>query len=328
MKYGYFPGCVAEDTCKELDISMRLIANRLGIELVKLEDATCCGAGYIQEYNHMLGLFLNGRTFALAEELGVDTIITICNSCQLALTKANMELKNNAESLKKTNDLLSKIDLQYSGNIEVKHLLQILVEDYGLDKLSDIKQVSLDLNVAPFYGCQLLRPPDIENFDNAEDPRSLEDLIRALGGNPVDYHGRIKCCGFHVLMVNEDISLRMSGHLLQEAKANGADCVVTTCPLCHLVLDMYQPRIEKKLYIKLKLPIMHLPQLVGLALGFSPKELALNKHIVNATNISRRQIAIEKVANSTEISAVSNLLDIDAKDLKSNLNRQIPLPTN
>lgn len=300
MKYGYFPGCVAEDTCKELDISMRLIANRLGIELVKLEDATCCGAGYIQEYNHMLGLFLNGRTFALAEKLGVDTIITICNSCQLALTKANMKLKNNAESLKKTNDLLSKIDLQYSGNIEVKHLLQVLVEDYGLDKLSDIKQVSLHLNVAPFYGCQLLRPPDIENFDNAEDPKSLEDLIRALGGKPVDYHGRIKCCGFHVLMVNEDISLRMSGDHLQEAKANGADCVVTICPLCHLVLDMYQPRMEKKLGIKLKLPVLHFTQLIGLALGFNPKELGVNKHIVKATNIFRQQISSEEVTSSMQ----------------------------
>lgn len=299
MKYSYFPGCVAEDTCKELDKSMGLITNKLGIEILKIDDATCCGAGYVQQYNRMLSLFLNGRTFALAEKMGTDTIITVCSLCQLALAKDNSELKNNTESLKKTNDLLSKIDLHYSGDLEVKHFLQVMVEDYGHDRLLSKVQKPLSINIAPFYGCQLLRPPELHKFDDSENPKSLDDLIKVLGGKPVDFYGKTKCCGFHVLMVNEDITLKMCGDHLQEAKSNGADCVVTCCPCCHLVLDMYQPRMEKKFGIRLKLPVLHLPQLIGLTLGFGPKELGLNKHIVNTSSVSSYILISEDVVVSS-----------------------------
>jgi len=281
MKYALYPGCVAEDSCKELGMSMQLIAKKLGIDLVEIKDATCCGSGYLHAYNRDLSLFLNGRTFALAEKAGADTLIVICSLCLLALEKVNTDLSSDPELLERTNERLRRVGLHYSGRIKVKHLLQVLVEDIGLDNIAKKVKTPLDLNIAPFYSCQLLRPPDMHSFDDANNPQTLDSLIKALGGRPVDFPGKTKCCGFHLLMVNEDIALNMSGKHLKDAKECGADCLVVPCPCCHLVFDMYQPRIEKKLGMSLKIPILHLPQMIGLALGFKPQELGLNRHIID-----------------------------------------------
>ena len=285
MKYAYYPGCVAEDTCKELDLTMGLIAGKLGIELIKLEEATCCGAGYVEDYNKSLSLFLNGRTLAMAEKLGVKTIITVCSICQLNLTKANHDLKTNEKKMRETNKYLSKIDMKYSGGVSVKPFLQVLKEDYGFDRLSSQIKKSLNLNVAAFYGCQQLRPPELHNFDDPEDPKTIDELTTALGGKPVEYTGKTKCCGFLLLMVEEGIPLKMSENHLSEAKSKGADCLVTPCPCCHIVLDMYQPKIDDMSGKKLSMPVLHLPQLIGLALGIDPKEMRLNKHVVDASGL-------------------------------------------
>ncbi len=314
MKYAYFPGCVAEDSCKELDNSTRLVADKLGMELVKIEDATCCGAGYMQEYSGEMSLFLNARTFALADKTGAETVMTICSSCQLHLSEANNALKDDEKLLKRMNDRLDKIGLHYSGNLKVKHLLQILIEDYGMDNLSAKKVSSLGMKVAPFYGCHLLRPPEAHKFDDAENPKSLDTVITALGAEPVDYNGKTKCCGFHLLMVKEDIPLKMSGKHLSEAKAKGADCVVTPCPLCHLVLDAYQPSIEKKTGKKLGVPILHLSQMVGLSLGIEPSKLGFNRHIASMKNVSRKNIVSQKVSGSAAVAEASKIFNADAKE--------------
>lgn len=296
MRYALYLGCVAEDSCKELGMSMDLIAKKLGMNFVEIKDATCCGAGYLHAYNEQLSLFLNGRSLAMAEKAGAETIITVCSLCLLALEKVNKELSSNPEALKATNELLKKVGLHYSGKMKIKHMLQVLLEDYGLEKIAKMVERPLNLNVAPFYSCQLLRPPDMHKFDDSYEPKSLDNLIKALGGRPVSFPGKTKCCGFHILMVNEDIALKMSGAHLKDAKDRGADCMVTPCPCCHLVFDMYQPRIESKLDMKLKLPILHLPQLIGLALGFTPKQLGLNRHIVDASKMSERKVAAAMAA--------------------------------
>lgn len=289
MRFAYFPGCVAEDSCKELDTSTIAVAKELGIDLVKLGDATCCGAGYVQEADHDLSLALNARTFAMAEKLGLD-IMTVCGTCQLYLGKANKELKEEPNSLEKTNKALSKIGMNYQGKVKIRHFLQVLTEDYGLDKLKGkVRRRLEDLSIAPFYGCHILRPPEIHNFDDAERPKSFERLIEALGGKAVDYEGRTRCCGFHVLMVEENLSLKMAGAYLLEAKEKGAKVMATPCPLCHLVLDAYQRRAGKLLGRRIDLPILHLPQLVGLALGLDGKKLKLSKHMVSAKNIALRR---------------------------------------
>lgn len=285
MSYALFPGCVAEDSCKELGKSIDLVAKKLGIEIKTIEDATCCGSGYLTAYNQELSFFMNGRTLALAEKAGANTLITVCSLCQLSLLKVDKELKNDPVALKRTNERLAKLGLHYSGRLKVKHLLQVLVEDYGIDKIAARIRKPLNLKVAPFYSCQLLRPSDVLHFEDPSNPKSLDELIRALGGTPVDFPGKTKCCGFHILMVDESLAIKMSGDILDDVKRRGADCMVVPCPCCHLVFDMYQPRIEKGIGKKLRLPILHLPQLIGLALGFTPKELGMGRHIADTKKL-------------------------------------------
>lgn len=281
MKLAYFPGCVAEDSCKELDASTLKVAKRLGIELVKFEDVTCCGASYLQQADKDLSLALNARTLAMAEKLGSD-IMTVCATCQLYLSKAKDELRSPHVN-EKINTALSKIGMRYEDRAEVKHLLQILIENQNI--LSANVKNKLNMKVAPFYGCHMLRPQEYNNTDDPEVPTSLDRVIEILGGQPVDYDGKTKCCGFHLLTIKEKLTLRMMGNHLLEAKKKGADVVVTPCPLCHLILDAYQKKAGKLARKKIQLPVLHLSQLVGLALGLSPKELGLNRHLTSTKKI-------------------------------------------
>ncbi|HYS70793.1 MAG TPA: CoB--CoM heterodisulfide reductase iron-sulfur subunit B family protein [Thermoplasmata archaeon] len=288
MKYAYFPGCVGQDSCSELDVSTKLIAEELGIELVELEDATCCGAGFVQDVNYDLSRVLNARTFAMAEKLGLD-ILTVCSTCQFNLDRANAELKGSPDVLADVNKMLAEVGLRYSGRVEVKHLLWVLVNEVGLGNLQRRVKVDLsDLNVASFYGCQLIRPGTLHQYDDPDRPEYFEKLIAALGGKPVDYEGRKKCCGFPITFVNENASMKMNGKNMLEAKAHGADVMATSCPLCHINLDLYQGRAEKVAGQRIDLPILHLPQLVGLALGIAPERLRLKRHIVSAREVLTR----------------------------------------
>ena len=281
MKYAYFPGCVGQDSCSELDVSTKLIAEELGIELVELEDATCCGAGFVQDVDYDLARVLNARTFAMAEKLGLD-ILTVCSTCQFNLDRANMEMKTNPALLAEVNGMLAEVGMKYTGNVEIKHLLWVLVNEVGLGALQRRVKVDLsDLNVASFYGCQLIRPGTMHKYDDPDRPEYFEKLIAALGGKPVDYEGRKKCCGFPITFVNENASMTMNAKNMVEAKEHGADIMATSCPLCHINLDMYQGRAEKVAGQRIDLPVLHLPQLVGLAIGISPERLRVKRHLVS-----------------------------------------------
>ena len=282
MKYAYFPGCVGQDSCSELDVSTKLIATELGIELVELEDATCCGAGFVQDVDYDLARVLNARTFAMAEKLGLD-ILTVCSTCQFNLDRANTELKTNPALLAEVNGMLAEVGMKYTGNVEIKHLLWVLVNEVGLGALQRRVKVDLSgLNVASFYGCQLIRPGTMHKYDDPDRPDYFEKLIAALGGKPVDYEGRKKCCGFPITFVNENASMTMNAMNMVEAKEHGADIMATSCPLCHINLDMYQGRAEKVAGQRIDLPVLHLPQLVGLAIGIPPERLRVKRHLVSA----------------------------------------------
>jgi len=281
VKYAYFPGCVGQDSCSELDVSTKLIAEELGIELVELEDATCCGAGFVQDVDYDLARVLNARTFAMAEKLGLD-ILTVCSTCQFNLDRANMEMKTNPALLAEVNGMLAEVGMKYTGNVEIKHLLWVLVNEVGLGALQRRVKVDLsDLNVASFYGCQLIRPGTMHKYDDPDRPEYFEKLIAALGGKPVDYEGRKKCCGFPITFVNENASMTMNAKNMVEAKEHGADIMATSCPLCHINLDMYQGRAEKVAGQRIDLPVLHLPQLVGLAIGIPPERLRVKRHLVS-----------------------------------------------
>ena len=282
MKYAFFPGCVSQGAAPELYPAARLICQRLDIELEEIPAWTCTGAGVLQEKNQLFGDVLNARNFAKAEGMGLP-ILTICSTCQGVMGQANLRMKRDPAYLERINSYLAEEGLEYKGTAEPKHLLWILIEDVGLDKLLALVTRPLQgIRMAPFYGCYIVRPT--EALDIAEHPErqtSLETLIATLGATVVDFAGKTRCCGFPILTINEKNSMAMVGKHTAEAKDLGADAMVTPCPLCHLNLDGYQPKAAAQLRRKVDLPILHLPQLIGLAMGIPPQELGLQKHIMN-----------------------------------------------
>jgi len=287
MKYAYYPGCVAKSSAHELYDSTARVAEKLGIELVELVAASCCGAGVINEGDPFLNVVLNARTFAMAENMDLD-ILTICSTCQGVMRQVKWQLDNDPGLAAKTNEALAKINMRYKGRVKIKHLLWTLIEDYGLSKLEpQVVKPLKGLKVASFYGCYLLRPAEALQFEDQEEPASLERLITILGGEPVHYEGETKCCGFPILFVQRETAFEMAGNYLNNAKQKGADFMVTPCPLCHLSLDTYQMKSSKKIQANINLPVMHLSQMVGLAVGVEPEKLGFSKHMVSMEKVLR-----------------------------------------
>jgi succinate dehydrogenase / fumarate reductase cytochrome b subunit len=290
VKVAFYPGCVSKGACPELYVSAKAIAGPLGLELDELTEAPCTGAGVLSEQNPELADSLNGLTLAMAESKGAD-LMTICSTCQGVLSNHNYHLQKDEKRRDKVNATIGDQGYTYSGKTKVKHLLWMLFEDIGVDKIrSAIKRKLTGLKVAPFYGCYILRPEEYLGIrERPERKTYLEQLIGLVGAEPVEYRGSTKCCGFPMLTFNRDKSLAMGGSHVMEAKEKGADMLVTPCPLCHLNLDGQQPDSAKVLRKDIGVPIFHLPQLLGLAFGFSPQELRLNHHVVPTAS------ALEKV---------------------------------
>ena len=290
MKVAYWPGCVSRGFTPELHGSMAQVAPLLDIELVPLDRASCCGAGVIAEHSQELADSLNARTFALAQKEianGADLMMNICSTCQGAQSECQERMDNNAEYLQVINENLAPEGLTYEKGITNKNFLWVLVEDIGLDELrSRVKRPLTDLKVGPFYGCYIVRPVERLGID-ADNPRDqyLPKVIEALGGTVIDYAGSHKCCGFPIITMNKQASLKQAGRHLGDAQDADADCLVTPCPLCHLNLDLQQPLAAREAGRQLNMPVLHLPQLVGLALGLSPKELGLQRHVVKPTSV-------------------------------------------
>jgi succinate dehydrogenase / fumarate reductase cytochrome b subunit len=288
LKYALYPGCAAKGATPELYQSTMAIIGKLGIEVVELTASSCCGAGVVTEADPNVALALNARTFAQAEQLGLD-VMTICGTCQGVMSAANKRLKEEPGLLDRINAVLAKDGIIYRGTVKVKHLLWIVVREVGLPRLERLVKLSMaDFRIAPFYGCYILRPSWDLGFDDPENPNSLEKVIRAVGGEPVAYPGRTKCCGFPIILEKEAIAVAMAGKNMQEAREQGADFMVTPCPLCHMSLDIYQERAGLAVNAKLNLPILHLPQLIGLALGVPAKDLGVSRHLVPVDTIVRK----------------------------------------
>ncbi len=285
LKYAYYPGCASKSITKEADETTRIVSSAFGMELHDMPKANCCGAGLLADYDRQLHLALNARIFAEAETMGMD-ILTICSTCLMVMSVANRDLKKDPALLSATNAVLEKAGLHYSGNVRIKHLLWALIEDVGLDVVR--KKITRPLNsikVAPFYGCHSLRPSDALGFDDPELPHSLDDVIKAVGAEPVDYVGKTRCCGFQADLVSEDMAVSMTAQRLKEGKAKGADCFVTPCPFCHINLDNYQGAAEKKTGGRIDMPVLHLAQLIGLAMGLKASDVGLHRHLVPAEKL-------------------------------------------
>jgi len=287
MKVAYWPGCVSRGFTPELHGSMAQVAPLLDLELVELDRACCTGAGVIAEHNQELADTLNARTFALAQQTDGEMMMNICSTCQGAQSECQERLDANAEYRGLINENLSEEGLTYEKGLTNKNFLWLLVEEIGLDALkAKVRRPLTNLRVGPFYGCYIVRPVERLNIDN-DQPRDtyLGLVIEALGGTVVDYAGSHKCCGFPIITMNQEASLRQAGRHLGDAVDADADCIVTPCPLCHLNLDLQQPLAEGVVGRTLDMPVLHLPQLVGLALGLEPKELGLGRHVVKPTAV-------------------------------------------
>jgi succinate dehydrogenase / fumarate reductase cytochrome b subunit len=266
---------------------MAKVAPLLDLELIELDRAACCGAGVIAEHNQELADTLNARTFALAQQTDGELMMNICSTCQGAQSECQERLDANAEYRSQINANLADERLTYEKGLTNKNFLWLLVEEIGLDTLKQkIRRPLTNLKVGPFYGCYIVRPQErIGITEERPRDRYLQMVIDALGGTVIDYAGVYKCCGFPIVTMNKEASLTMAGRHLGDAQDADADCLVVPCPLCHLNLDLQQPAAAKVVNRELGMPVLHLPQLVGLALGLSPKELGMGKHIVRPTSV-------------------------------------------
>ena len=282
-RVAYYKGCLASLSAKELDVSTQALAPRLGIELEELESVTCCGAGDIHEAEPDYYLHLNARILAYAEETGCDTLMTICNVCTLNLRQADFELKNDDALRERINENLESVGAPpYSGGVDVQHLLWMIAAGDGYEKLKAVAHKGLKgLKVAPFYGCQILRPSKLLGFDDPDRPTSLEAIIEACGGVAIDYPAKVKCCGFPIIQAREELALGELIQPIQQSIEAGADAMVTPCPLCHLSLDAWQQKLEAQTGRSFQMPIFHLSQLIGVAAGLEDSELRFKRHVVS-----------------------------------------------
>lgn len=279
-RYAYYLSCINEAMTKEVDRSLDLWQKDLGVEFVKMHESVCCGGSNLDYVSPKHFALVNARNIAYAEKLGMD-LVTSCNTCLLTIRSAKKKLDESQALRDEVNDVLRKEGLEYKGTSDVRHLLWVLVDDVGIEEIRSKVKVPLEnYRIAPFYGCHILRPSTILGKDNPLEPSSLDQLIEALGGRTIPYDHKNKCCGFHTLLVAEEESLNVAAEALEEAIELKADFIVTPCPLCHTVLDGYQSKALKNSKVKSSIPVFHLSEMVGLALGYTPRQLGIKRHIV------------------------------------------------
>jgi succinate dehydrogenase cytochrome b subunit len=286
----YYKGCLASLSAKELDTSTQALAPKVGLELIELEAVTCCGAGDIHEAEPDYYLHLNARILAYAEATGADTLMTICNVCTLNLRQANHALQGDSELLARVNENLVTVGAPpYSGGVEVMHFLWLIAAGEGYELLQGAAHKGLKgLKIAPFYGCQILRPSKLLGFEDPDRPESLERIITACGGEPIDYPAKIKCCGFPIIQAREDVALAELIQPIEQAREAGADAMVTPCPLCHLSLDAWQSKLREQTGKDFQMPILHLSQLVGVAAGIDGSDLKFKRHVVSVEPVTEK----------------------------------------
>ena len=277
MKYALFPGCVLRGAASEAFLATVKVTEALGIELVEIPSWTCCGASHLQDVDDLTALAVNARNLAIAESMGLP-IMTVCNTCTLELRRAKDSLDKDAGLKAKVNGILAEAGYEYKGTVEITHLLWVLASNPQLLEGKVVKPLT-GLKVAGYYGCHLLRPPQIMTYEDCLNPQSLEKIIKILGAEAVNFDFRLKCCGFHAFWTAEKDVLKITGQTVDSAAKAGADLVVTPCPLCQMQLDMYQPEGRAATQTSAELPILHLPQLIGLALGMSKDDLGIKRHI-------------------------------------------------
>jgi heterodisulfide reductase subunit B2 len=284
MKYAYYPGCSAHSTARDMHESSIAVARSLGVELVELKGWTCCGATAAHETDRVLAAALPSANLVLAKKSGLDMVVN-CAACYNRMKSANHEI---ISSPSMRQEVSTAIGSQYDGSVKVRHLVEVLLEDIGVTGLHKKFKHSLnELKVACYYGCLLVRPPEVMNFDDPEDPTSLDRLVTAMGGESLEWPYKVECCGGGLNLTRTDVLVKLSAQIIEAALACGADCIAVACPMCQSSLDLRQKDIEKAAGKRFNLPVVYISQLLGLCLDIPPKELGLGRLMVDPSAIQK-----------------------------------------
>jgi heterodisulfide reductase subunit B len=282
-----FLGCAIPYRVSSYEISARKVLAKLGVELVEMPEFNCCGLP-LDPVNHEAMRILSAKNLALAEQQGLN-ILTLCPGCAGTFKKVSKILKENATVKQQVNEHLKEVGLEFKGLTEVRHLLQFLKEDVGIDKVkAAVVKPLVGLKVADHTGCHVLRPKQYIGFDDPEDPQTLKLLIEATGATCLDYVDKTECCGAPSVGVSDKAALSLARDKLNHVKNVQAQALITVCPFCHIMYDTNELRIEKLFNEIYGIPILHYPQLLGLALGLVPEELAFNDLRVDPAKILKQ----------------------------------------
>ncbi len=279
MRFAFYPGCSLDSSAREYRDSMEIVARDLGIEMEEIPGWICCGSTPAHMASKLLGVTLPAYNLVRARAMGVDGVMAPCASCYSRLKAANYAVSRDAAIREQVERALGE---PYEGDVPVYHALEVLgrvLEEGGFE--GRVKRSLEGLKVASYYGCLLVRPPEVTGFDDPEDPQLLDRVAAALGAEPVEWRHKVECCGAALAFTQDEIVLKLSGEILEDARYAGADVVSVACPLCHSNLDLRQRNIEKYTGTDLEIPVLYITQLVGLALGHSSGELGLGKHSIN-----------------------------------------------
>jgi len=283
-QYAYFPGCSLEKIGLSYNISTQETAKKLGIELKELEDWNCCGATAYAHVDELLAYTLCARNIAIAERENLD-LVAPCSACYKNTFFTNQYLKKDPDMADHINYALEEDDLHFSGSISIRNLLEVFTEDVGLEEISDsVSQPLKDLRVAPYYGCQILRPK--KDGEEIEQPDFFENLLSAVGAEPVDFALKTRCCGGSLLISSREAALSMIHNLLKNAEDSGAAVIATACPLCQLNLECYQNQVNQEYGTNFSIPVVYFTQLLGLAFGIPNKRLGIGSELIAATPLA------------------------------------------
>ncbi len=286
MKFAYYPGCSLHSTSKEYNISARRVCRDLGVTLEELPDWNCCGSTPAHSTDHLLSIALPARNLAISEAIAMD-LVAPCAACFNRLKTAQVEMAENPQLAAEVNKVTG---MEYKGNVQVFSLVDVIVNQVGLDNIAPLVKRKLSgLKVAAYYGCLMVKPPKLVQFDDPENPHFLDDLMQGLGAETVEWPFKTECCGGSLSVSRTDIVVKLANDILGMAKANGANCVVTACPLCQVNLDLRQKEAEKMYGTAYHLPVYYFTELLGIALGHRPAQLGIDKHIVDGVNLLSEQ---------------------------------------
>ena len=282
MKLAYYPGCSLDASAIEYNLSTRKVASLLGVELEEIPDWGCCGATSAHSTNKLLSVVLPARNLAIAEREGLD-VLAPCAACYSRSRATEHLVREDAALRQKVEEA---IGMTYSASNQTLSILEMLVQKVGIDNIATkVTNPLKGMKPACYYGCLLVRPVEYAGFDDPEYPQSMDNIMKALGASPVKWSHQTECCGASLVTSRPDVGLRMSYTILKNALEQGADSIVTACPLCHMNLDMRQSQVEKSFGVKINLPVYYITELVAVACGASPQEVGIHRHFVEAVHL-------------------------------------------